>query len=70
MNAKSIIGLILLGLFIVACLQNIEVVAMHFLFWSFDISKLLLLIIIFVVGIFVGMIIPGLFSKSKTTETK
>ncbi len=70
MNAKSIIGLVLLGLFIVACLQNIEAVAMHFLFWSFDISKLLLLIIIFVIGIFVGMIIPGLFSKAKSKETK
>lgn len=70
MNTKSIIGLVLLGLFIVACIQNIELVTMHFLFWSFDISKLLLLIIIFVVGIIVGMIIPGLFTKSKTTENK
>ena len=64
MNAKSIIALILLGLFIVVCLQNVEVIPVHFLFWSFNISKLLLLILTLITGIFVGMLIPGLSKKS------
>ena len=68
MNYKTTMSLILLALFIIVCIQNGEIIPVHFLFWKVDISKLLLLIITLVVGIFVGMIIPGLFSKSKKEE--
>lgn len=70
MNTKSIIALILLGLFIIVCIQNVEEIPIHFLFWSFKISKLLLLILTLIVGIFVGMLIPGLLSKSPKEEKK
>ena len=63
MNAKSIIMLILLGLFIIFCLQNIEDITIHFIFWSFAISKLLILIIIFIIGLFIGILIPGMLTK-------
>lgn len=68
MSFKNISVLIMLALFIIICIQNLEVIPMHFLFWKVDISKLLLLIITFVAGILVGMIIPGYFRKPKIEE--
>jgi uncharacterized integral membrane protein len=64
MNIKYILILIALGLFIIVCLQNVEQIPMHFLFWEFNISKLLLLILTLIIGIFIGMLIHGLLTKS------
>lgn len=69
MKAKVILMLILIGIFILFVVQNIEVVNIHFLFFSFPISLVLLLFIILAVGIIVGMMLPGILSsKKKTTE--
>ena len=68
MNFKSISILSLLAIFIIVSIQNVEVIPVHFLFWKAEISKLLLLIITLIIGILVGMIIPGFFSKSKKEE--
>lgn len=64
MKIKSIIMLIILGLFIIVAIQNSEDVQMHTLFWSFNISKFLMLIITLVIGMFIGILIPGLLRKS------
>lgn len=68
MNLKSVSILILLAVFVIVSIQNVEVIPVHFLFWKIEISKLLLLIITLVIGILVGMIIPGFFNKSKNEE--
>jgi uncharacterized integral membrane protein len=68
MNFRNISVLILLALFIIVSLQNVEIISVHFLFWKVDISKLLLLIITLVIGILIGMIIPGFLKKSKKEE--
>jgi len=68
MNFRNISVLILLALFIIVSLQNVEIIPVHFLFWKVDISKLLLLIITLVIGILIGMIIPGFLKKSKKEE--
>lgn len=65
MKAKIIIMLILIGIFILFVIQNIEVVNIHFLFFSFPISQVLLLFIVFAVGVIVGMMLPGLLSDNK-----
>ena len=70
MNTKTIISLVLLGIFIIVCIQNVEEIPMHFLFWSFNISKLLLLILTLIIGIFIGMLIPSLLSKSGDKKNK
>ena len=73
MNFKNISLIILLAVFIIVCIQNVEIVPVHFLFWKVEISKLLLLIITLVVGMLIGMMIPGFFTKSekeKPTEVK
>ncbi len=73
MNFKNISLMILLALFIIVCIQNVEIIPVHFLFWKVEISKLLLLIITLVVGMLFGMMIPGFFTRSEKenpTEVK
>ena len=70
MNFKTISALILLALFIIICIQNSEIISVHLLFWKVDISKLLLLIITLIIGIFVGMILPVFINKQKKKEEK
>ena len=68
MNFKSVFTLVLLGIFIIVCIQNVEPVPVHLLFWKFEISKLLLLIITLIVGIITGMMIPGFIKNSKEVK--
>lgn len=68
MNFKNVTLLILLALFIIVCIQNVEIISVQFLFWKADISKLLLLIITLIIGILIGMIIPGFLAKSKKDD--
>ena len=68
MNIKSIGVLILLALFIIISIQNVEVIPVHFLFWKIEISKLLLLILTLVIGIMVGLVIPGLMKKTNKVD--
>ncbi len=71
MKAKIILMLVLVGIFILFVLQNMEVVNIHFLFFSFPISLVLLLFIVFAIGIIIGMILPGILSsKQKNVEVK
>lgn len=70
MKAKLIIMLILLGLFITFIIQNISIVYIQFLFFSFPISQVLLLFIVFAVGTIIGMMLPGLLTKNKVTDKK
>ena len=65
MSFKSVTLLILIGLFIIVSIQNVEKIPLHFLLWSMNISKLLLLLITLIIGILVGLIIPGIWRKSK-----
>jgi len=68
MNFKNISLLILLALFIIVCIQNVEIISVQFLFWKAEISKLLLLIITWIIGLLIGMIIPGFLTKSKKED--
>ena len=63
MNFKNIAAIILLAFFIIISIQNAEVVPIHLLFWELKISKLLLIILTLIIGIFVGFMIPGLLKK-------
>lgn len=65
MNPKRIIVLILIGLLIIISIQNVEPVRLNLLFWSTNISKLLLLILVLIVGIFTGILFSGAKKKPK-----
>lgn len=70
MKTKVIIMLILLGLFITFIIQNISIVYIQFLFFSFPISQVLLLFIVFAVGVIIGMMLPGLLTKKQVENKK
>lgn len=65
MKAKIIIMLILIGVFILFVIQNFEVVNINFLFFSFQISQVLLLFIVFALGVIIGMMLPAVLSNKK-----
>lgn len=65
MNTKRIIILVLIGLLIIVSIQNVEPVKLNLLFWSMNISKLLLLILVLIFGILTGIIFSGAKKKAK-----
>ena len=40
MSFKSVTLLILIGLFIIICIQNVETIPLHFIFWSTEYFKI------------------------------
>lgn len=54
MNYKLILGSILSGLIILFIVQNVPVVEIRFLFWTFAMSKSLLMFIVLLMGIIIG----------------
>ena len=54
-NIKVYAGLGLLILVVLFTLQNTETVPISFLFWEFRISRALMIIMIFVIGVLVGI---------------
>ena len=54
-NIKMYAGLGLLILVVLFTLQNTETVPISFLFWEFRISRALMIILIFVIGVLVGI---------------
>ena len=58
LQPKQIVFLIVVILFLILLLQNTHVVMLHFLFWKFGMSQIILIPLIlllgFVMGFFVG----------------
>jgi uncharacterized integral membrane protein len=54
-NIKAYAGLGLLILVVLFTLQNTETVPISFLFWEFRISRVLMILMIFVVGVLAGI---------------
>ena len=54
-NIKIYAGLGLLILVVLFTLQNTETVPISFLFWEFRISRALMILMIFVIGVLVGI---------------
>ncbi len=69
MNFKTFsINSFLALFFIIVSIQNVEVIPIHIVFWKVEISKLLIIILTLVIGILIGMMIPGLLKKSPKDE--
>jgi uncharacterized integral membrane protein len=54
MNAKLIGIIVLLALLIVLAIQNYQPLTLKFLFWAFETSVILVLLISFLIGVLVG----------------
>lgn len=59
-----------LGIIIIFIIQNIAVVEIQFLFWSISITRSLLLLIIFAVGVFLGWLLKSFTARQKRKTAK
>jgi lipopolysaccharide assembly protein A len=70
MSFKLIIGLILAAVVALFILQNVTTMDLTFLFWTLSMSRALLMFLILSIGILLGWLLHGSFSKIKTTRFK
>ncbi|KPJ88907.1 MAG: hypothetical protein AMS17_03865 [Spirochaetes bacterium DG_61] len=68
---KFIIGIIIGALVIVFMVQNVQVVDIKFIAWSVSISRALMILIVFVIGILLGWVVRSIgYRKKKRAEEK
>ncbi|MCG6913793.1 lipopolysaccharide assembly protein LapA domain-containing protein [bacterium BMS3Abin03] len=67
-KTKLVIIIILLIFTVVIVLQNTNPVKFKLLFWDFQASLIILLLLVFLIGVIIGFIIPKLFKKKKVLE--
>jgi uncharacterized integral membrane protein len=65
MNYKLITTLAAVGLVVIFIVQNVEVVEIRFLFWSFAMSRALLMFFVLALGIIAGWFMGGLARQRK-----
>jgi uncharacterized integral membrane protein len=63
--AKLIVGIIIGVLVIVFMVQNVETVDIQFLTWTAHLSRALMILIVFVVGIGIGWVIRSIGYRKK-----
>ncbi len=57
LNYKQIISLVLAALTILFILQNIAVININFLFWTFFISRSVLIFLVLLIGMVIGWLL-------------
>jgi uncharacterized integral membrane protein len=68
-NTKLVITIVLLILAAVIIFQNTDPVNLKMLFWSFQASLIILLILVFIIGIIIGYFLPKIIGESKTKNS-
>ena len=68
MKPKVIVSLVLGIVILIVIIQNVRDVPTDILFWTISLPHIFLLFIVFIIGILVGMILPGLMSKKAEAE--
>jgi len=66
MNAKLITGIILAALALLFIIQNVTVMELRFLFWTLSMSRSLFMFLILSVGIILGWLLHGFFTRRKS----
>lgn len=70
MKFTFVLGVII-GILVVAfILQNTEIVEISFLFWTISISRALMVLLVFIIGIIVGAIIKDIGARKKEKKTE
>lgn len=64
-NVKLAVGIVLAGFIVLFLIQNVGVVEIQFLVWSFFISRSLLIFIVFAIGVVVGWSWHSLSSRRR-----
>jgi uncharacterized integral membrane protein len=70
MKAKIIILMILIVLFVIFVSQNTEVVIVKAYFWQFQMSIIVLISLIGLLGVIAGFIIAKLFDRSSPKKSE
>lgn len=65
MNLKIAAGIYLLALAMIFIIQNMAVVEVRFLFWSAEMSRAALMVILLSAGVVIGWLLAGLFLMKK-----
>jgi uncharacterized integral membrane protein len=63
-NTKLVISIVLLILAAVIIFQNTTLVDLKLLFWNFQASLIILLILVFIIGIIIGYFLPKFVGQS------
>ena len=63
MKFKTIIALILIALFLVIVIQNVEVVEIKFLFWTIIMSRIIFIPLIMLIGFILGFFVAKVRKK-------
>lgn len=69
MQAKMIAILVLIGVSILFIVQNVAVVDIRFLFWSFPVSRVLLLFLAVLVGIIIGWVLHSMLTHQRNSNS-
>lgn len=70
MKFTFVLGVII-GILVVAfILQNTKIVEISFLFWTISISRALVVLLVFIVGMLVGAILKSIGQRTKEKATK
>jgi uncharacterized integral membrane protein len=69
MHFKLAIGLVLAGLAVIFVIQNVAVVEVRFLFWSFSMSLALFVFLLFAIGVIVGWLLHS-YAKHRRESAK
>ena len=57
MKAKTIVVLVLIGLFLIILIQNTQVVTLRLLFWKIGMSQIILVPVIMLIGFVIGYLV-------------
>jgi uncharacterized integral membrane protein len=65
MKPKTIVLLVLIGLFLIVLIQNAQLVTLQLLFWKVDISQIVLVPSLVLIGFILGYIVAKVAGKSR-----
>lgn len=65
---KTILLVLLFAVLVIVMVQNAQPVKFHFLNWEYDVSQLLLVVIVFVIGWVIGFVTGKLTGRKKADE--
>lgn len=68
MNYKLILSLILACLVLLFIIQNAVVAEIHFLFWTFSMSRGLMVFFVFAIGAIIGWLLRSFMGTKSTSQ--
>lgn len=68
MNYKLILSLILACLVLLFIIQNAAVAEIHFLFWTFSMSRGLMIFLVLIIGVIIGWLLRSFLGSKEPTQ--